>query len=114
MAVTAESKYDSPDSEVCATERSFRLERIPVRTIELAHVTGSKLGGPASPWCAVNPMSPVSRSRRIESAWGRVAPGRYRPGAPTDPYVPTLEHTVPRPTGSPSTDGPRSYSIKLW
>ena len=25
----------------------------------------------------------------------RVALGRYRPRAPTDPYVPTLEHTVP-------------------
>ena len=23
----------------------------------------------------------------------RVAPGRYRPGAPTDPYVLALEHT---------------------
>ena len=31
-----------------------------------------------------------------------MAVGRYRPTAPTDPYVPTLEHTVPRPTGSPS------------
>ena len=26
----------------------------------------------------------------------RVAPGRCRPGAPTDPYVLTLEHTVPQ------------------
>src|SRR6516164_7034747 len=26
----------------------------------------------------------------------RVAPGRYRPGAPTDPYVLALEHTVPQ------------------
>ena len=25
----------------------------------------------------------------------RVAPGRYRPGAPTDPYVHALAHTVP-------------------
>ncbi len=25
----------------------------------------------------------------------RVAPGRYRPGAPTDPYVRALAHTVP-------------------
>ena len=30
----------------------------------------------------------------------RVAPGRYRPGAPTDPYVRTLAHTVPQITGS--------------
>ena len=26
----------------------------------------------------------------------RVAVGRRRPTAPTDPYVPTLEHTVPQ------------------
>ena len=26
----------------------------------------------------------------------RVAPGRCRPGAPTDPYVLALEHTVPQ------------------
>jgi hypothetical protein len=25
----------------------------------------------------------------------RVAPGRYHPGAPTDPYLHTLAHTVP-------------------
>ena len=30
----------------------------------------------------------------------RVAPGRHRPGAPTDPYVLALEHTVPRITDS--------------
>ena len=29
----------------------------------------------------------------------QVAPGRYRPGAPTDPYVPALEHTVHRIRG---------------
>ncbi len=33
---------------------------------------------------------------------GRVAVGRYRPTAPTDPDVRTLAHPVPRPTGSPS------------
>ena len=27
---------------------------------------------------------------------GQVALGRYRPRAPTDPYVPALEHTVPQ------------------
>ena len=43
----------------------------------------------------------------------RVAPGRYRPGAPTDPDVRTLAHPVPRPTDSPSTGGPRSYLIDL-
>ena len=37
---------------------------------------------------------PVERAGR-----GRVAPGDYSPGAPTDPYVPTLEHTVPRLKG---------------
>jgi len=26
----------------------------------------------------------------------RVAPGRYLPGAPTEPYVPALRHTVPQ------------------
>ena len=30
----------------------------------------------------------------------RVAPGRYRPRAPTDPYVRTLTHTVPQITVS--------------
>jgi hypothetical protein len=28
-------------------------------------------------------------------AHDRVAPGRFRPGAPTDPYVRALAHTVP-------------------
>ena len=32
---------------------------------------------------------------RLE-AQDRVAPGRCRPGAPTDPYVLALEHTVTR------------------
>ena len=32
-----------------------------------------------------------------------MAPGRYLPGAPTDPDVRTLAHPVPQPTGSPST-----------
>lgn len=27
---------------------------------------------------------------------GRVAPGGYPPGAPTDPYLHTLEHTAPQ------------------
>jgi hypothetical protein len=29
------------------------------------------------------------------AASDRVALGRYRPRAPTDPYVPALEHTAP-------------------
>jgi len=32
--------------------------------------------------------------------FGRVAPGDCSPGAPTDPYVHTLEHTVPQDMGS--------------
>src|SRR6202011_1511969 len=45
---------------------------------------------------------------------GRVAPGSYPPGAPTDPHVRTLAHTVPpimgllherTPSGPPSSAG---------
>ena len=32
----------------------------------------------------------------LSESFDRVAPGRYLPGAPTDPYVPALEHTVPQ------------------
>ena len=35
-------------------------------------------------------------SGNSESSADRVAPGRYRPRAPTDPYVRTLAHTVPQ------------------
>jgi hypothetical protein len=38
------------------------------------------------------------------SAPGRVAPGGCPPGAPTDPYVLALEHTVPRITHSHARD----------
>jgi hypothetical protein len=38
----------------------------------------------------------------------RVAPGRCRPRAPTDPDVRTLAHPVPRPTDSPSILGPEA------
>src|SRR5262249_54275322 len=44
-----------------------------------------------------------------QRASDRVASGRCRPEAPTDPYVLTLEHTVPQPTDSPSPKGPRGY-----
>jgi len=44
---------------------------------------------------------------------GRVALGSYLPRAPTDPDVRALTHPVPRPTDSPPTSGPRSYSIEL-
>ena len=40
-----------------------------------------------------------SHTARIQP-FDRVAPGRYRPGAPTDPYVRTLAHTVPQITVS--------------
>ncbi len=35
-----------------------------------------------------------------KKAVGRVAPGDCSPGAPTDPYVPALEHTAPHIMGS--------------
>jgi hypothetical protein len=41
-------------------------------------------------------------------ASGRVALGSYPPRAPTDPYVLALEHTVPRPTDSPSAMVPEA------
>ncbi len=34
--------------------------------------------------------------RWIEEMFDRVAPGNCSPGAPTDPYVLALEHTVPQ------------------
>ena len=37
----------------------------------------------------------VAQTSVPESASDRVAMGRRRPKAPTHPYVPTLEHTVP-------------------
>ena len=37
-----------------------------------------------------------------------MAPGRYRPGAPTDPYVRALPHTVLRSTDSPSAMVPEA------
>src|SRR6516162_3164514 len=42
--------------------------------------------------------------RRGVAASDRVAPGRYLPGAPTDPYMLALEHTVPQITGSLRVD----------
>ena len=41
-------------------------------------------------------------------ASGRVALGGCPPRAPTDPYVLTLEHTVPQPTDSPSAKVPEA------
>ena len=41
------------------------------------------------PWPTIGP-SGCDRETK-----DRVAPGRYRPGAPTDPYVRALAHTVP-------------------
>ena len=48
----------------------------------------------------------VNRSAQLTK--GRVAPGRYRPGAPTDPYVRALPHTVLRSTDSPSAMVPEA------
>ena len=42
----------------------------------------------------------MSSEGRTLCALDRVALGRCRPRAPTDPYVLALEHTVPRITGS--------------
>ena len=48
---------------------------------------------------------PLTESRTMTPVTGdRVAPGRYLPGAPTDPYVLALEHTVPQITGSLRVD----------
>jgi hypothetical protein len=43
---------------------------------------------------------PPKAFRECLDAEGRVAPGRCRPRAPTDPYVLALEHTVPQVTPS--------------
>ena len=45
---------------------------------------------------------------RLLRASGRVAPGGCPPRAPTDPYMLTLEHTVPQPTDSPPAKGPEA------
>ena len=51
----------------------------------------------------------VVRFRQVtQLPQGRVAPGRYRPGAPTDPYVRALPHTVLRSTDSPSAMVPEA------
>src|SRR5262245_13943028 len=49
---------------------------------------------------ALRSATPLSASQVRQSAPDRVASGRYRPEAPTDPYVLALEHTVPQLTGS--------------
>ena len=43
---------------------------------------------------------PESFPSQFETAPDRVASGRYRPEAPTDPYVLALEHTVLQIMGS--------------
>ena len=42
------------------------------------------------------PIKQTLITHSAQLAPDRVAPGRFQPGAPTDPYVPTLEHTVPQ------------------
>ena len=49
-------------------------------------------------------VGPVTSNGGSLSSTDRVAPGRYLPGAPTDPYVLALEHTVPQITGSLRVD----------
>src|SRR5271166_1413751 len=51
--------------------------------------------------------APSSRARRKRG--GRVALGGCPPRAPTDPYVLTLEHTVPQPTDSPPAKAPEAF-----
>ncbi len=45
-------------------------------------------------------LPPRHRNARCQLHQDRVAPGRCRPRAPTDPYVPALGHTAPRIMGS--------------
>ncbi len=45
--------------------------------------------------CVVEMMTSTPLSKFPQFAHDRVAPGRHRPGAPTDPYVRALAHTVP-------------------
>ena len=53
-------------------------------------------------------LAPMRASQRRLHAPGRVALGGCPPRAPTDPYVLALEHTVPRPTDSPSAMVPEA------
>ena len=48
----------------------------------------------------IQEMNVLLRRSDPNQAAGRVAPGRCPPGAPTDPYVLALEHTVPQIMGS--------------
>jgi hypothetical protein len=45
---------------------------------------------------ATRSVSPERAKPLADLAQDRVALGRYRPRAPTDPYVLALEHTVPQ------------------
>ena len=59
--------------------------------------------------CLPNAQRPFdSDSQSILHPSGRVALGSCPPRAPTDPYVLALEHTVPRPTDSPSAMVPEA------
>jgi hypothetical protein len=58
-------------------------------------------------WCSGS-VCVMRKQDVFAHASGWVAPGRCRPGAPTDPDVRTLAHPVPRPTGSPSTTVPEA------
>lgn len=49
---------------------------------------------------ATNDLKPRLSLQRVGPTRDRVASGRYRPEAPTDPYVLALEHTVLQIMGS--------------
>ena len=60
------------------------------------HPTMTKLSARATRSYWLRTVSPERATTFEYLPPGRVAVGRYRPTAPTDPYVPTLEHTVPQ------------------
>ena len=84
-----------------AVARLLPPESTPVKTVsqEMPMRSGDCVAYRSShpPHCAncVRTKRPVSRTRIAEMTKDRVAPGRYRPGAPTDPFVRALAHTVP-------------------
>jgi hypothetical protein len=57
-------------------------------------------------WAQTLSSGPMPATLRASD---RVASGRCRPEALTDPYVLALEQTVPQPTDSPPPKGPRGY-----
>jgi hypothetical protein len=64
-----------------------------MRRVGPTHTCAQNDCGRNPPICRQNDVA-TSHLLGTESAQDRVAPGRYRPGAPTDPYVRALAHTV--------------------